>query len=390
MNRVPPSKQTSLKVILLVILVALFLVAPNPLPARIGTVDFRPYWSSSFILGHGEDFADPSRMDNVERTLTGWTESFTHHAWFAPTGNLILLPYTLLPFTRAAYCWFLTNIAVVFVSTLLIWRNTTGRLWLPLVAAFGFSMTLLSLASGQVNTLVLLGLALLMYFSDSGHDYAAGASLVLTTIKAHLVILTLPLLLLDAMRRKQWRILVGFAGALTACALILFVLYPAWPISFWRLVTSGMAMVRETPTLTGLLVVAGERVWGKWVWVIGLFFATMIWWKRGRGWDRRTLIDVSILAGMVLSPVGWSYDQVMLLFPLLRLLEWAANGSLARKDAIALVLVLMVANAITFYERILTPSEVWYFWVPLLVAAAYVLAAQRRQSRLSDVPTRAA
>lgn len=384
------SKPTVLKIILLTTGVTIFLVIPFSLPAQIGVIDFRPYWSSSFLLAHGQDFSDPINMYNIEQALTGWSETYTMHAWFAPLGNLVLLPYTLLPFTRAAYYWLLTNIAVMFLSPLLIWFKTDRRTWIPILAAFGFSMTLLSLIAGQINTLVVLGLALFLFFSESRRDYAAGIGLALTTIKPHLVILTLPLLLLDIMRRKQWRLFTGFVLALFGCALILFAFYPAWPLSFWHLVADGMSSTRETPTLAGLFVVAGEYTWGKWIWVLGLFFSIAAWWKRGTDWDRRTLIDVSILGGIVVSPIGWSYDQVILLFPILRVLEWAADGSLERKDAFAVSLVLILANAFTFYERILSPSEVWFFWVPLIVAAVYFFAWERTHAKHTDVATRGA
>ena len=382
------SKRTVLKITVLTIGVIIFLVYPFPLPAKIGVLDFRPYWSSSFLLAHGQDFSDASKLYNIERALTGWSETYPMHAWFAPIGNVILLPYTIFPFTRAAYYWLLTNIAVVFLGTLLIWFKTKIRTWIPLLAAFGFSMTLLSLIAGQINTWVVLGLALFLFFGESRRNYVAGVGLALTTIKPHLVILTLPLLLLDIMRCKQWRIFAGFVLALLSCALILFAFYPPWPVSFWNLVTVGMSSTRETPTLTGLFVVAGENTWGKWIWVLALFFAIAAWWKRGKAWDRRTLIDVSILVGMVVSPIGWSYDQVMLLFPILRVLEWASDGSLERKDAVSLSLVLIVANALTFYGRILSPSEVWFFWVPLVVAAVYMFAWARKHTKLSDIATK--
>jgi hypothetical protein len=374
------SKQTVIKILLLVVAASVFLVVRHPLPAGIGSTDFRPYWSSSFLLAHGLDFSDPASMDHVERTLTAWREPFTMSAWFAPTGNLVLLPYTLVAFPRATFYWLLTNIVVVFISALLIWRNTLGRPWVPLFAAFGFSATLLSLIYGQVNTLVVFGLALFLFFSDLKRDFAAGASLVLTTIKPHLVILTLPLLVVDMVRRRQWRLLAGFASALAGSALILFVFYPAWPVSFWQVVTSGMDSMRGTPTIAGLFLVAGRPAWGKWIWVVGLFFGLVLWWKRGKEWHRRSLIDVSILAGMLIAPVGWSYDQIMLLFPLLSVLEWMVEGSLAKKEAIAVGLVLIAANAITFYQRILAPSEVWFVWVLLIVAVVYAFAWQRKQA----------
>ncbi len=112
------TKPTVLKIILLTMGVIIFLVIPFPLPTKIGVVDFRPYWSSSFLLAHGQDFSDASKLYGIERALTGWSETYTMHAWFAPIGNVVLLPFTIFPFARAAYYWLLTNIAVYFLGTI--------------------------------------------------------------------------------------------------------------------------------------------------------------------------------------------------------------------------------------------------------------------------------
>ena len=101
--------------------------------------------------------------------------------------------------------------------------------------------------------------------------------------------------------------------------------------------------------------------------------------SRGRRWERRALIDVALMAGLVVAPVGWSYDQVMLLIPLLSVLGWAADGTLNKREAVVIVWVLVAANALTFYQRIQTPSEVWFFWVPLVMAGAYGYARRRRR-----------
>lgn len=378
------SKRAALEIIILTIGLFIFLAFPFLFPINLSAGDFRPYWSSTYLLAHGQDFSDPTKMYAIEQTLTGWTESYVMYAWFAPTGDVILLPFILFSFPLATYYWLLTSLLVVFVSVLLIWSHTKKRLWIPLVASFGFSMTLVSFINGQVNTVVVLGLALFLYFKELGRDEVAGASLVLTTVKPHLVILTLPLLLLDSLHRKQWRVLAGFAGGLLLCMLILFVSNPAWPVRFWDLVANGMSTFRETPTLSGLLVVAGEYRLGKWIWVFALIPASAICWQHGKDWDRRTLIDVSILIGIIASPIGWSYDQVMLLIPLIRVLEWMANGVLAQRDVIALALVMVIANVITIYERIQGPGDVWYFWVPLVAIGIYLFALQRRRvNRLS-------
>lgn len=376
-----PESQAGLRITLLLCAVGAILAFPLPLPERTGTTDFRPYWASSYLLSRGQDFSDPAMIDAVERTLTGWEREYTMSAWFAPTGNLVLLPFTLLPFARAAYYWLLLNVAVVFTSALLLWRGPQPKVWIALVAAFSFLMTLLSLIYGQVNTLVLLGLALYLHFIERQRQAAAGVSLALTTIKPHLVILALPLLLVDGLRRRQWRVLAGFGGVLTGSALLLFALNPQWPYRFWRLVSGGMELVRETPTLNGLLVLAGEGLWGKWLWLPALLVAIAGWQLKGTGWQPRPLLDVAVMASLIVSPVGWSYDQVLLLLPVLSVLGWAAGGSLSKADTLAVILALLSANAVTFYQRVLTPSEVWFFWTPLVIAGVYAYAWWRKNGQ---------
>jgi len=380
MGRHPPLRKSKLRIILPLLALALLILVRIPLPGNIGAIDFRPYWSSTFLLANHQDFSDQSNMYDIERRLTAWNEPYTMHAWFAPTGNVILLPYILLPFSYAVYYWLLTNIIVVFSSALLTWRDTEFYTWIPLFAAFTFSMTLVSLIAGQVNTLVMLGMALFLFFIDSRREIEAGVSLALTTIKPHLVILSLPLLLLDIVKRRKWRVLLAFTGALLACALILFTLYPDWPSSFWRLVFSGMGTFRETPTLTGVLVHAGDSFWARWIWIVVWLSAMLALWIRSKEWDRRTFVDISILLGLVISPIGWSYDQVMLLFPLLSIIRWVADGVLTKRQSIYIILILAIVDAITYYQRVLVVSEVWYFWVPLVVLVVYIYTRNHRHS----------
>ncbi len=94
--------------------------------------------------------------------------------------------------------------------------------------------------------------------------------------------------------------------------------------------------MRETPTLNGLRVVPAEGLWGKWLWWPALLLAIVGWWVMGESWEPRPLVDVSVMAGLVIAPVGWSYDQVLLLLPVSSVLSWAADGSLARREALAL------------------------------------------------------
>jgi len=69
----------------------------------------------------------------------------------------------------------------------------------------------------------------------------------------------------------------------------------------------------------------------------------------------------------------------MLLFPLLRIFEWMVNGTLKNTDTTIIFMILLAFNAFSFYQRTLEVSDVWFFWVPIVTAIAYIYAWQRKK-----------
>ena len=359
---------------------AMILLFPITLPAGAGDGDFQAYWSSAYLFAHGRDFSDPDAIGTIERTFTNWEKPETLYAWFSPIGNVALLPFTLIPFPVAVYYWLVLNIAILFGSVILIWDDLNRQAWIPFLAVFSFSMTVVSLVFGQINFLGLLGLAIFLSSIKKNRPYLAGAGLLLTTIKPHLVIITLPILFLDLLRKKEWKVLIGFFGVLGLCLIVLFAIYPPWMQSFWVVVSSGMNTVRQTPNINGLLVLLGEYTIGKLLWLFALFAAMIWWWKDGKTWDRRTFMDLSLTLGLIVSPIGWSYDQIMLIFPVLSILSWVSSGKLSRQISKGIISILVIGNLVAYLLRSFTPSDVWFFWVPFVVLGLY-LATSRKQGR---------
>jgi len=337
------------------------------------------YWSSAYLFAHGRDFSDPIALGEIEHTLTTRTDPKTLYAWYSPIGNVVLLPFTLIPFTRAVYYWLILNIIIIFYSTMLIWGASNTYPWIPLLAVFTFSMTVYSLVFGQINSLELLGLALFLSLSRSNKHYLAGASLVLSTIKPHLVIITLPILFLDLLRKKEWKTVSGLMTTLCFCFAVLFVFYPPWIQSFWVVINSGMNTIRETPTINGLLVLLGIYKFGKWIWLIALTIGIIWWWRRGHTWDRRTFIDLSLILGLIFSPIGWSYDQIVLILPILSILSWSAKGKLQITTSLMNISFLIIANLISYIQRLYVLSDVWFFWLPIMVLVVYEAARSKHK-----------
>jgi len=364
--------------ILVLLIGAIILLFPITLPSGAGDMDLQAYWGSAYLFAHGQDFSDYDALGEVQRAFANRARSDTQYAWFFPTGNVILLPFTVFPFTRVVYYWLILNVVIFFYSTVLAWEGPEKRVWIPLVAVFSFALTLISLIFGQINSLQVLGLALFLALSKSNKPYIAGASLVLTTIKPHLVILTLPLLFLDLLRKKEWKTLTGFFIALGFCFTVLFAFYPPWIQSFWKVFSSGMNTVRETPTINGLLVLIDEFTIGKLLWLVTLVMGIIWWWQRGQNWNRRTFIDISVTVGLIVSPIGWSYDQVMLIFPILTLLAWSVSGQLPKQTSRVVITGLILGNIAAYFLRTFTPSDVWFFWVPMVVLGLYLMAQKQK------------
>lgn len=370
MPKTPPLKRL-FQILLFTSLVFLLISFPVHLPEDVGVGDFRPYWSSSYLFSHHKDFGNPALIDDIERSLTDWHEPFTMHAWFAPFGNLIMMPFTFINFSTASYFWLITNIAILFLSSILLWQGSKSSVWLSIFITFFFCMTLISLICGQVNTLEVLGLALFLTFMKKEKFLFAGVSLGLTTIKPHLVILTLPILLLTFVRRKEWRVLAGFSGIMLIIFALLTAIYPPWFSSFWNSLSFGLGTFRQTPTINGLLVLMGNYTLGKWIWLIFLGITIVTWWYSKKRIDYRTMIDITLLVGLFIAPLGWSYDQIMLLLPILSIFEKIKNNRIGKRRRRLVIGAMIGINFVLYYQRTLEISDVWFFWTPLAIALIY-------------------
>ena len=323
--------------------------------------DFQAYWIAAYLWLRGQDFSNPDVLLAMQRQIGG-AKSFSMSAFAAPWLNVLLGPFTYLPFRYALFAWLLCNIVLIGVSVFIVYP----RGWTQLFAAFAFPATLLSLWMGQVNTLVLFGLAAFLFCHQSGRFYLAGAALILVTIKPHLALMTLPLLFLYLCRNRNWRVLAGFALALGASLLILTVISAGWVHSTLGLLVEGTTTYRMTPTLSGVLVTVGLG-WGKWLIAPALFFFLATYVKCADRLNLRQWLDISIIASLFFSPLGWSYDQILLLIPIWSLLEHFNWG---------LVAALFAVYAVTFWQRLNTTNDVVFVWLPLAVALLVSLKLQ--------------
>ncbi len=384
--------QRSLVVLFFVSILAIAIWGPIPIPRNTGIGDFRAYWSASYLLAHSENFSDSDLLMEVEREQTQWRNDYVVRTWNPPWLLVLLLPYTLVSYTRAAWLWILTNILVIFVGSVLVWKITAVSqrsqrlsIFAPLVGLL-FLPTLAALHMGQVNTLVFLGLALYLYFYEVKRPFFAGAALTLTLIKPHLVYITIPLILLDALRKRNWSIFWGTASTLGGLTLIVFALRSSFIVDYFATVSSNSLLSWQPPTIGGILAVLLGWEWMKLMGLVVLPVAIGIWWRTREQVTMPMLVAVSLLISVMSAPFGWNYDVVVLLIPTIQVAVWLVERRFNWLNTAVLTLLLITINYLNFRQRTQTMSEVYLFWVPLALATVYWLAIKQRKQAPARIP----
>lgn len=370
--------KAGLLVVIFATILLTLLLLPNPLPQPVGEGDFRGYWSASYLLARGENFSDPMQIKHVEETRTDWRENWVVVTWNPPWLFVILIPFTFVPFSQAVWWWLLTNVLIVATSVGAVWQLSASsdmrrQIWIPLLVAFTFSITLVTLVMGQVNTLVLAGLAGFLFFASRERWGFAGAALALTTIKPQLVYLTLPLLLFDCLLKKRWNAIAGFVLTLLGFSAIVFLLRPTFLSEYLALAGTGRLLAWENPTLSGWLSVTLGWDWVRMMGLAILPLPLLLRWRYGDAWNMFTLVDASLILSIITAPFAWSYDFVVLLIPLVSsIVRFIEDRSIIA--IFAFITILIGANIVSYYQRLQSTNDIDYVWMPLLIAGLYVWA----------------
>ncbi|HEY5728793.1 MAG TPA: glycosyltransferase family 87 protein, partial [Anaerolineales bacterium] len=206
---------------LLILTVALLLITIWEVTSTtsMGENDFVGYWSATYLFRNGQNPYDPSLMELIQNTKLKTSQDATIMAWNPPTLFVFLLPLAWLSFPQAKFVWLSINLIFVIVSSLML-ANTFNapkntRLFpVLLVFALVFPPVVSGFYMGQVTFLVLLGLIAAVWLIKKDWWFGAGMALILTTIKPHLMILSMTYLLIFMVQKRKYKGLAGlfFSG----------------------------------------------------------------------------------------------------------------------------------------------------------------------------------
>jgi hypothetical protein len=304
-----------------------FLVTSNTLFGA----DFYIYWQAGRALFlHNLNpyaFATTQQIQlGIYHRLAAAGEDQLRYA-YPPFGLLAILPAVAMAYPWAQAYWIAFNLVVMILAVRSIKKKPS--LWLLAGLVFFYPISR-GLILGQFA--LLLGAILIFSYGllhqqdspSSRRQWLVGGLLAWCAMKPQITGLILLFFLLEALRKRQWRIITGAAAGELLLGIISWVLVPSWISDWTQLIFAYVNYVPIQPIIGSWLSFIGlslSAVWLKVLLIIVAFIITLLvlglWWKK-------RLPNILVLGWLILlsqlvnpNPNSLLSDQIVFLLPLL-------------------------------------------------------------------------
>ena len=287
----------------------------------LGRSDLAKFWAGPRALLLGRDpyeartWLDPTLQ--LGATLVDWPDHGSTPRYFG-WAVLLMFPFALLPLATAFALWTVGGIAAAAAAMYMLLRRTlTGHpiahtlVAMTLIASQPARLTVLL---GQWGFVLTAALVAAVVWTREGRSTRAGLSSIAFLAKPQLFILTAPALAMWAWRRGQRRTIVVASAAGAAIVGLSLVLLPSWPSAWIRDIASpGVTTGPQTTTLASVLYgfFGQPGTWLAFAVIVVCAATCFAFDARGDAW-----LAAWLSLSLVAAPYVWSYDQTLLVAPL--------------------------------------------------------------------------
>jgi hypothetical protein len=298
----------------------------NPLGA-----DFSIYWTAARQLFlHQVSPYDPATTEKIQMGIYGRlakpTEDQVRYA-YPPFSLLAVLPSAGMTYPWAEAYWMALNLVAVVLGVLAV--NRKPPVWLLAGLVFFYPVSR-GVILGQFA--LLIGAGLMMAYGILNGDrpparlnqWLSGILLAWCAMKPHLSGVVIAFIVLQSIRRRQWRVLAGLFTGGMALALISWIWVPTWVGDWIKLIFAYVGYVPIKPILGSWLAMFGIDWVTLWVRILlGAIALGITFWLFSFWWKKR-LPDFLPLGWLILvnqlvnpNPNSLLSDQIVFLIPLL-------------------------------------------------------------------------
>jgi len=331
-----------------------------------GNKDFTSYWAAGQLLARHSNPYDVNAVLRLEKSA-GFHEEKPLIMRNPPYALPLALPLGLVGPRTGAVLWSLLLVAAIVASVRLLW-SMLGKPPDVHLFAYMFAPCISGMIHGQTSALIILGLALFLFFQKE-RPAAAGAVLVLAFIKPHLLLPFAVVLVLWIAGSRAYKVAMGAAVSMAAAlAISLFFDHNLWS-DYLPVLRDAGADSHLIPTASAILRSLGGHDWLQFApAVLGSVWAIWYFLSRRERWDWIEHGPVLLLVSLFVAPYSWFPDEMIALPAIMLALKCApsngALGSFLVLNFVALAMLLSGLSALSPLILSWTPSAwlIWYLW----------------------------
>jgi hypothetical protein len=298
------------------------------------------------------------------------------HFYYPLYSMLFFAPFGLLPFTVARALW-MTSLQIALPVLLLMglrianWRPPPLMLAIMIMFSVVWYPGLRTIFVGQFaafEALLMIG-ALLAIRHE--RDWLAGILLALSTAKPQMPILLIPFVLLWAISRKRWQLVLWSALALIVLFVVSLALIPDWPLKWiWQIMDYAQYTKPGQPVaIIASIVPNGAPMITAVLTGISILYLLWEWWmawNKDDHWFQWTAAMTIVITNLVAFRTATTNYVVML--PALCIIfgtwssRWSRRGTLA---VLISVIALTVGEWALFLSTVDGNDESLVMYLPL-------------------------
>jgi hypothetical protein len=348
--------------------------------APYSTPHFLEYWSASRLLLQGGNPYSPVELTGIQQSV-GWSRGEPVIMWNPPWSLLFTLPFGLLNFVAGQFCWLLFHVSLILFSVQFLWRiygNPTRPSRLPWVLALTYVAAVFGLITEQISPVILAGLTAFLFFERKQQSFALGASVIMLSIKPHLLYLFWIVFLLWIWENRQWRVLLGTVLVGLSAAVVPLLFDPQIYFQYFALYTIPdipRPLDWLTPTFRSAVrvFIGPGHTWLEFApSIVAVAWVLYYWNQYKHGWQWRERLPLIVLVSVVSSFFAWTYDQVAFFPTIIEAAIWIGQKPLPWHAFWAARLYIAI-NACHAVLRIWVVDELWYFWLAPAFFANYLI-----------------
>jgi hypothetical protein len=334
--------------------------------------DFIVYWATGRQLVHHHNPYDPDALSQIERDA-GFQGGASYYMRNTPWALPLAYPLGYFGAQVSALPWSLVMLALLIASVRILWKMLGQPVryldWL----GYCFPPALFCVILGQTSILLLFGVTLFLRLHKS-RPFAAGAALWLCSIKPHLFLPFVSVLLVWIVVAHSYRVLAGGITAMVVGGAVTSFVDPgAWSQYIYYMRTSTITheftaclgdVLRDriNPNAEGLAFVPA---------VIGCIWALVYFWPRRHNWDWLEHGSLLILVSLFVAPFGWIFDQSLAIPAILVGASRTSSRLLLSILAFVYILIEIQINRFDLHSAaFLWTAPTWLIWYLFARASA--------------------